>query len=246
MIVADTITCRVPSETALKINELYCAVANPVASADSQTWASWAGVVVSLIAAGVTLAAVLVAMRQAGDARIIAQNSNKEAINRELMARQWDRYEHFSRETVLMMQHLGAEPNDYAALMTNQTHAGNAYVMYLSLEHPKLSDVVTSYSDALQAIGSTINALNTATVAKEEFDASVVSWANEHPRLQKECMQSSALIVNELRSFYQKKKSAEVVTSDLEFCLQIIVEQHLPLLRYYEKDLPAFMRKYSH
>lgn len=41
MIIADTITCRLPSDTSLKLNELYCTVANPVDSASSQTWATW-------------------------------------------------------------------------------------------------------------------------------------------------------------------------------------------------------------
>lgn len=50
MITADTITCRIPTEYAVKIEKLFCAVANPVDSANSQTWAAWASVVVTAFA----------------------------------------------------------------------------------------------------------------------------------------------------------------------------------------------------
>lgn len=56
MITADTITCRIPSETAIKLNELSCSVANPVGSADSQTWATWLSAIATL---GLAVFAVL-------------------------------------------------------------------------------------------------------------------------------------------------------------------------------------------
>ncbi|MHA7227858.1 hypothetical protein [Glutamicibacter soli] len=45
MIIADGIRCRIPSEYAVKISELFCTVAHPVDSANSQTWATWLGAI---------------------------------------------------------------------------------------------------------------------------------------------------------------------------------------------------------
>lgn len=56
MITADSITCRIPSEAAIKLQELSCNVANPVASADSQTWATW---ISSVATVGLAVFAVL-------------------------------------------------------------------------------------------------------------------------------------------------------------------------------------------
>ncbi|MGP5256400.1 hypothetical protein [Glutamicibacter sp. BW77] len=57
MITADTITCRIPSETAIKLKELSCSVANPVSSADSQTWATWISAVATVVLAVFAIAA---------------------------------------------------------------------------------------------------------------------------------------------------------------------------------------------
>ncbi|MHC6175441.1 hypothetical protein [Glutamicibacter sp. X7] len=245
MIIADEIKCEIGSQAAVKGAELFCSTAHPVSSADSQAWAEWANVGVGLIAALVTFIAVLVAINQAAQAKRIAEDGHRQAIERELMSRQLDRYEDFARETVRMMQHIGLEPNDYAALLTDQTHAGNAYLMYLNMDHPDLSETVLQYADLLQGIGRVINDFNTAVVAEEDFDKSVVEWVGKHPRFQSECMQNAAVLVNVLRDFHQKKKTADVATKELREIHAILVSVHKPLLQYYEKDQPVFMRKYA-
>ena len=50
MISVDEITCRIPTEAAIKVQELSCSVAEPVASADSQTWATWVGAIATVFA----------------------------------------------------------------------------------------------------------------------------------------------------------------------------------------------------
>lgn len=50
MITADEIKCEIGSEAAIKGAELFCSVANKVNSADSQTWATWAGACATFLA----------------------------------------------------------------------------------------------------------------------------------------------------------------------------------------------------
>lgn len=245
MITSDAIRCLIPSDAAIKGAELFCSTSNPVSSADSQTWASWIGVGVSALAAAVTFIAVLVAIRQAGDAKRIARDSNVQAIKRELMSRQWDRYEEFAKETIHMMQTLNKTPDEYALILTNQTHAGNAYSMYLSYNDLELSEAVIKYSDALQGIGKTLNEFRAAYVANEDFDKSVSLWIESRPNLARENMQNAAVLVNELRAFHQEASKPEEVTSDLLSSLELIIHVHKPLLTYYEREQPVFMRKYT-
>ena len=251
MIIADEIVCRVPTEYAVKIEKFYCTVARTVDSADSQTWATWAGVAVSPVAAGATLIAVFVAIRQAGDARIIAENSNAQAVKRELMSRQWDRYEEFARLTVKMVQMVGTEINDYTLLTTDLTHAGNSFTMYLSSEAPELGDAVINYSDALQGIGQVINRWNASIKKdenedeKEQFDTSVSMWIVQNPEYLRHYMRTSAVLVTELRNYYRGKQSVDKTCSNLREALELIIVMFKPLLVFYEKEPPSFMRKFT-
>lgn len=249
MITADTMVCRVPTEYAVKIEKFYCTVAHPVDSADSQTWATWAGVVVSLIAAVVTLIAVFVAIRQAGDAKIIAENSNSQAVKRELMSRQWDRYEEFARLTVKMVQMVGTEINDYTLLTTDLTHAGNSFTMYLASDSPELGDAVINYSDALQGIGQVINRWNASITEDEDeeenFDTSVSMWIVQNPEYLRHYMRTSAVLVTELRNYYRGKQTADKACSNLREALEMIIVMFKPLLVFYEQETPSFMRKFT-
>lgn len=76
MITADIIKCFIPSENALKVSELFCDVAYPVSSANSQTWATWAGVVVTAIA----LLFAGSAWREARDANGIAMSQLEKSV----------------------------------------------------------------------------------------------------------------------------------------------------------------------
>lgn len=83
MISADTIVCRIPSENALKLDRFFCTVANPVDSADSQTWATWAGVVVTALA----VLFAIKAWNTAQEANVIAERNlaqAKTALNEQL------------------------------------------------------------------------------------------------------------------------------------------------------------------
>lgn len=48
MFKTDAIVCRIPTEAAIKVDKLFCDVAYPVNSADSQTWATWASAIFTL------------------------------------------------------------------------------------------------------------------------------------------------------------------------------------------------------
>lgn len=117
MITADAITCRVPSETAVKLHELYCTVANPVASADSQTWAAWAGVLVALFAVVFAWNAWNTSRR----ANTIAEENLKHA--KESLALQL-------RETKAGLQEQIAAMNELS-LRENQLNRMQAYLEFL-------------------------------------------------------------------------------------------------------------------
>lgn len=63
MILAGTIKCTIPSDNAIKLRELYCTVAYPVSSADSQTWATWASAVAAWAGIALTIALAYFAWR---------------------------------------------------------------------------------------------------------------------------------------------------------------------------------------
>lgn len=246
MILADVIKCTIPSENALKVNELYCNVAYPVASANSATWAAWAGVVVSLIAATVTFAAVLVAVRQSNEARRIAEEGNRQAIARELLARQWNLYERFAALTTKAAQTLDWAIGDYYEISSDLSHAANSYTIYLGPEQRELGSAISRFTAVLQTAGLALNEWQKTDRSKirphTELESEVQDWLDTNRSYSKVYMLRSATFVNELRDFYKGDITAEQTVMQIQISCVAAETLYRPLVAMYDDKWLTLMK----
>lgn len=158
MIIADGIVCRIPTEYAVKLEKLYCSVAYPVSSADSQTWAAWANALVTAIAV-IVAAFAWNESKKANDTATAQLRTGIQAVETQIKA-----------QTDLSFRE--SELEQFRLYMENLISFAN-----------KSPDIPHEHSDVMRTFESNPDAANTAKhISDGEFEAlkgeTMIRWAS--------------------------------------------------------------------
>lgn len=137
MILADTIKCTIPSDNAVKLKELYCNVAYPVASADSQTWATWATAVFTLLLA----VFAFIAWRTSRKTLAKMEDQIRTQENRAIDERQHAYLVDYLLALKTLANSMDETDVDWESLKTNATDTWMVWSMDLLRDEPEMHEL---------------------------------------------------------------------------------------------------------
>lgn len=176
MITADVIKCKIPSDNALKANELYCNVAYPVASADSAAWAAWATAAITLLLAVFALFAWITARNTL--AKMEEQIRTQE--NRAIDERQHAYLVDYVIAIKTMSNSIHDEDADWKSLHVRATDTWMVWSMELLREEQGMYELTGKANAHFRLFGSNLRAeyLDAKTAAESEVLMTIAEGAS--------------------------------------------------------------------